>query len=113
MTQPNRPLIEFKAGPVHATVWPERMKRNGRSWDSYSVQVLKTFWDPTDGQHRTTSYFRPSELPQLVLVANEAFKWVSLKQQTGGIGQASGETAHRAAAEQSKDGAANDTGESK
>jgi hypothetical protein len=102
MPQSNRPIIEFKAGPVHASIWPERIKRDGRSWDSFSIQIQKIFWDPTDGQHRTTSYFRPDELPKLVLVANEAFAYVTLKQQKSTGENADDGASNRAAAEQPK-----------
>lgn len=103
MTQPNRPIMEFKAGPVHASVWPERIKRDGRSWDGFSIQIQKIFWDPTDGQHRTTSYFRPDELPKLVLVANEAFAFVALKQVSATNETVNEKTGDRAAAEPARE----------
>lgn len=82
MTQSQRPEFELKAGCVHASVWRERVKRNGRGWDEFTVRIQKVYRDPTDGQFRTTTYFRPDELPKLALVANEAFAYVTLKQQT-------------------------------
>jgi len=104
MTQPNRPIMEFKASPVHASVWPERIKkRNGQIWDSFSIQIQKIFWDPTDGQYRTTSYFRPDELPKLALVANEAFAYVTLKQQTSTVESVDKGASNRATAEQPGD----------
>lgn len=78
-----RPIREFKAGTVRASVWPERAKRDERSWNTFVIQVQKVFYDPTDGQYRSTSYFRPDELPKLALVANEAFKFVSMRHEPG------------------------------
>ena len=102
MTQTQRPEFELKAGPIHAAVWRERIKREGRSWDDFSIRIQKVYRDPTDGQFRTTTYFRPDDLPKLALAANEAFAYVTLKRQTGASGSVDEGTTNRVAAEQPK-----------
>ena len=103
MTQSQRPEFELKAGCVHASLWRERVKRNGRSWDEFTVRIQKVYRDPTDGQFRTTTYFRPDELPKLALVANEAFAYVTLKQQASPGESADEGASNRAAAEQPRE----------
>lgn len=81
MNQGKRPEFELCAGTIYAAVWRERVKRNGRSWDDFSIRIQKRYRDPADGQYKTTTYFRPDELPKVALVANEAFARVTLREQ--------------------------------
>ena len=103
MAQSQRPEFELKAGSIHAAVWRERIRREGRSWDDFSIRIQKVYRDPTDGQYRTTTYFRPDDLPKLALAANEAFAYVTLKRQMGASQGVDDGASNHTAAEQPKD----------
>lgn len=74
-----RPCREFRAGTVSAAVWEETSIVNGRNVTQYNIRIQKRYRDERSGQWKTTTYFRPDELPKLVLVANKVFEDVMLK----------------------------------
>ena len=71
----NPPIQTFKAGPVRAAIWSRTAKnRDGTEFDTYSVQIDKTYKKGED--FLRTNNFNPQDLPRLSLVANRAFEWI-------------------------------------
>ena len=46
----------------------------------YSIRVQKRYRDDKDGQWKTTTYFRPDELPKLGLVVSRAYEFLTLRE---------------------------------
>jgi len=80
MSDKDQPIKEFRAGGVAASVWASKSPVNGRSTTQHSIRVQKRYRDDRSGQWKTTTYFRPDELPKLALVVSRAFEFLSLRE---------------------------------
>lgn len=80
----NAPIEDFSAGTVRAAVWRREAERNGRTVILYSIKVEKQYRDKQTGEWKSTTQFFPEDLPKLMLVAFEAFRYVSLKKSEEG-----------------------------
>lgn len=80
MSDKDLPIKEFRAGGVAASVWVSKTPVNGRSTTQHSIRVQKRYRDDRSGQWKTTTYFRPDELPKLALVVSRAFEFLSLRE---------------------------------
>ena len=78
--QPNQPIKEFRVGGVKAAVWRDAVEQDGRTVIQHSVKITKTYRDKTTDEWKTTDYFFPNDLPKLILVAQRAFEFTSLKE---------------------------------
>ena len=80
MGENSKPMKEFRAGTVVAAIWAESAPLNGRAVPSYSIRIQKRYRDDKDGQWKTTTYFRPDELPKLGLVVSRAYEFLTLRE---------------------------------
>ena len=78
--QNQKPAREFRAGTILAAVWPKEVTHNGRKWVEHSIRIQKRYKDERSGEWKTTTYFRPDDLPKLALVAGRAYEQVTLSQ---------------------------------
>ena len=83
MSENDRPIKEFRAGTVLATVWTSKNATNGRPVPQHTVRLQKRYRDDRSGQWKTTTYFRPDELPKVALVASRAFEFLTLREFDG------------------------------
>lgn len=65
-------------GGIEAAIWQNQVEQNGRTVMQYSIKVQRSYKDKTTEKWKTTDYFRPQDLPRLILAAQEAFRFVSL-----------------------------------
>ena len=70
---------EFRAGGIRATIWPKEVSHKGRKWREYNIRIQKHYMDEPSGEWKTTTYFRPEDMPKLALVANKVYEYVTLK----------------------------------
>jgi len=75
----NHPTKEFRAGTIVAAVWETQTTVNGRSVPQHSIRIQKRYKDERTGEWKTTTYFRPDDLPKLILVANKVYEDVMLR----------------------------------
>ena len=68
------------AGTVAAAIWTKHVPLNGRSVAQHSIRVQKRYRDEKSGQWKTTTYFRPDELPKLALVVSRAYEFLMLRE---------------------------------
>jgi len=80
MSENSKPMKEFRAGTVVVAIWAESTPVNGRAVPQYSIRVQKRYRDDKDGQWKTTTYFRPDELPKLGLVVSRAYEFLTLRE---------------------------------
>lgn len=72
------PLLKIKAGSVTATVWNNTRKINGKDVDVKSVRIERNYQD-RQGKWVGTPTFQTRDLPKVILVAQEAYKALTLK----------------------------------
>ncbi len=80
MSNAEKPIKEFRAGTVVASIWVSKTAVNGRSSAQHSIRVQKRYRDDRSGQWKTTTYFRPDELPKLSLVVSRAYEFLTLRE---------------------------------
>lgn len=84
MTQQTQtPSHELRAGPIHGAVWPKEVTHNGRKWVEHAIRIQKRYKDERTGEWKTTTYFRPEDMPKLALVATKMYEFVTLKEMRG------------------------------
>lgn len=74
-----QPLKRFVAGAVQASVWENEQKaKDGQEFLTKTVRVERRYKDDKSGDWKSTSGFRPSDLPRVELVARKAFEFLAL-----------------------------------
>jgi len=61
------------------SVWRNEVEKNGQTVVRHSVRIQKQF-RKEGGDYENTEYYFPDDLPKLALVAQEAFRFLSLKE---------------------------------
>ena len=80
-TEPaERPAAEFRAGTVVAAVWTKSTTIDGRSAAQHSIRIQKRYRDEKSGEWKSTTYFRPDELPKLALVVSKTYEHLMLRE---------------------------------
>lgn len=72
-----KPLLKIRAGNVSATVWNNPRKFNGKDVDLKSVRIERNYQDK-QGKWVGTNSFQTRDLPKVILVAQEAYRALSL-----------------------------------
>ena len=73
----NQPEKKFSTGAISATVWKNTREKDGKTFDSHSVNLQRHYTDKT-GQWQSTSSLRLNDLPKAALVLEEAYKYLVL-----------------------------------
>jgi hypothetical protein len=80
MAQGDKPVKEFRAGGVRASIWRDEVPGQGdEPFEVFSVRVEKRFKDAT-GNWQSTNRFKRRELADLELVVFKAREFVSLNE---------------------------------
>lgn len=74
----SKPEKVFKSGSVSASLWPRTANVHGGSATFYSVKIEKTYKDGDEWKH--CNVFSAEDLPKVRLVANEAYRFIALKE---------------------------------
>ena len=80
MSEPNHPDKEFKAGHVSLACWKHEVEKDGRILVRWSTKLQNRIRDRTTGEWRNTDCYYPSELADLILVAQHAMAFVRLRE---------------------------------
>jgi hypothetical protein len=76
----DKPVKEFRAGPVRAAIWQdEATGRNEEPYSVYSVRIEKRYKDASGNWQSTTRFMR-GELADLELVVFKAREFISLSE---------------------------------
>ena len=82
MSKPNK---IFRCGPVSATVWLNAKEHKGEMVEIHSIRIEKSYLnksyegdDPKEKWIHTNSFFA-DDLPKVVMVAHEAYKYIRLQ----------------------------------
>jgi len=80
MAQGNRPIMEFRAGSVRASIWHDGASgESGETFSVFSVRIERRYKD-AEGNWQTASSFRRRDLADLELVVFKAREYVSLNE---------------------------------
>jgi len=81
MTQENdsKPIKDFRSGGIQASVWRNETEKNGQVVVRHSVRIQKQFRNK-NGDYENTEYYFRDDLPKLILVAQKAFEFITLKE---------------------------------
>ena len=74
----NKPEKSFRCGAVSASIWANDREVEGQTVSFFSVRIDKAFKNGDGWKH--TSTFSVDDLPKVALVANEAYRFIALKE---------------------------------
>ncbi|MBT5022004.1 hypothetical protein HOK51_10240 [Candidatus Woesearchaeota archaeon] len=75
------PLKRFKIGAINASIWSNIGQKDGKEFEFKTVSFERRYKDK-DGEWKSTSSLRPSDLPKASLVLNKAFEYISFTDNT-------------------------------
>lgn len=78
--QPQQPIKEYRAGKVKAAIWKDEHEEQGRTVVRHNVKIQKRYRDQQTGDYKSTEYYYGAELADLILVAQQAFEFVRLRE---------------------------------
>jgi len=73
----NKPEKRFHCGFISASIWAKSKSVEGEMVKFYSINIDKAYKDGDDWKHTTS--FAAEDLPKVVLVANEAYRYLRLR----------------------------------
>jgi len=76
MNTENGPEKKFRAGCVSATVWSNKVKKNGSEIEMKSVSIERSYKDKND-QWKSTNTFGASDIPKALLVLSKAYEYLA------------------------------------
>jgi len=80
MAQGDKPVKEFRAGSVRASIWQDEIAgKDEEAFSVFSVRIEKRYKDAT-GNWQSTTRFKRRELADLELVAFKAREFISLNE---------------------------------
>jgi hypothetical protein len=84
MAQGDKPVKEFRAGSVRASIWEDEVVgRDDEPFSAFSVKIEKRYKDAT-GNWQSTTRFKRSDLADLELVVFKAREYISLNEREPG-----------------------------
>jgi hypothetical protein len=76
-TKDKAPHMRVKYAGVVASVWREaRTGRDGKSWNSWSVQLERSYMDPKTGEWRNTHSLKDSDIPKALAALGDTYKYI-------------------------------------
>ncbi len=75
MTKPEK---KFSCGSISASIWANNKTVSGDTVKFYSVTINKAYKEGEEWKY--TNSFNIEDLPKVALVANEAYKYVRLRE---------------------------------
>ena len=80
MAQGDKPVREFRAGGVRASIWQDEIAgKDEEAFSVFSVRIEKRYKDAT-GNWQSTMRFKRGDLADLELVAFKAREFISLNE---------------------------------
>ena len=74
----SKPEKKFNCGSISASIWANTRAVNGEAVKLYSVTINKAFKEGEEWKY--TDSFNIDDLPKVALVANEAYKYMRLRE---------------------------------
>ena len=80
MAQGDKPIKEFRAGSVRASIWQDEIAgKDEEAFSVFSVRIEKRYKNAT-GNWQSTTRFKRGDLADLELVAFKAREFISLNE---------------------------------
>ncbi len=76
----NRPIKTFQAGTIRASIWRHEALQDGRTVAQHTVRIDKRYFDAQRAEWRDSDYLFANDLPRVRLVAEQAFKFITLRE---------------------------------
>ena len=73
----DKPIKDFRAGNIQASVWRNEVQKDGQTVVRYSVKIQKQF-RKDDGDYQETNYYFRDDIPKLILVAQKSYEYIAL-----------------------------------
>jgi len=81
----NHPVKAFQCGRIKAAIWKGQKVINNAIVEVHTIKIDRSYKDGEEWKH--TNAFFDEDLPKVVVVANEAYKYLRMRTFTPGISQ--------------------------
>lgn len=80
----NKPIQKFRCSGVTASIWEnENIGKNNQEIKTYSITLQRAYKDDFNEEWHTTNSLGIHDLPKALLVLQEAYKFLALKNVAG------------------------------
>ena len=84
----NQPEKKFRAGAISATVWQNEGQRKDGTTSSFNTISFERGYKDRNGEWKSTSSLRITDIPKAVVVLNKAYEYLIMKGASEGISEA-------------------------
>jgi hypothetical protein len=74
------PFKTFRAGKMNLGLWRNEVEEDDRTVVNYSIKIQKRYMEKQSEEWKTAKYLYLSDVPNLILCAQKAFEFLSLKE---------------------------------
>jgi len=82
----NKPEKKFRAGAVSAVIWKNHTQKNNKEFSFHTISLERNYKDG-QGNWKSSSSLRLSDLPKACLVLNKAFEHLVVSSQDSQISE--------------------------
>jgi hypothetical protein len=72
----NKPVTQFRAGQVTASIWATEKELNNKKVTFYNVTIVKSYMDDETEEWKQTSSFNREDLVKVALITNKAIDYI-------------------------------------
>jgi hypothetical protein len=72
----NKPVAQFRAGQVTASIWATEKELNKKKVTFYNVTIVKNYMDDETEEWKQTSSFNREDLVKVALVTQKAIDYI-------------------------------------
>ncbi len=84
MEEKKLPEKKFRAGAIAATIWQNEGHRKDGTVASFNTISFERGYKDKEGNWKSTSSLRVSDIPRAVVVLNKAYEYLVMKHNTTG-----------------------------
>jgi hypothetical protein len=74
-----QPIKKFICGNIHLTIWLNEVLKDNKNFTVYNSQIVRSYKNSKDEWENTTT-FRDSDLLNISIVSEKAYKYLKLKE---------------------------------
>ena len=79
MSKENKPVHKVRMGGVTGTIWENEIETKAKEKITvFNTTIERSYKDDKD-EWKTTSSMKLNDLPKVMMVSQECFKWIAMK----------------------------------
>lgn len=84
LSEKKKPDWKLNTGGISVTIWKDLKEKNGKNFSYYALRIERNFKN-SNGDWQKTNSFRQKDIPNLIFLLNEAYRWLLTKDRSNEI----------------------------